>query len=271
VERREQRPFFAFLNYYEAHEPYLPPSPFDTMFGPAGLRRLDGTVQGMRLAFPPNRQSWSVEEHAAEKRAYDASLAYLDSELGKLFDELRARDLLKNTIVIVTSDHGEQFGEHGLFVHGNSLYSQNTVVPFIIAYPPGVAAGAVAEYPVTTSDIPATIADLAGFGAGAPFPGTSVFASRDRTRPVLGEVLPLEDKTAPARLRGQLRSLVSDSLHWLLNADGSEELYDWRTDPAEVTNLVGESNASLRAALRARLDSTLRANPATRDVGVRTP
>ena len=269
--RRGKRPFFAFLNYYEAHEPYLPPPPFDTLFGPAGPRRLAGTVQGMRLAFPPNRPRWSAEEQAAEKRAYDASLAYLDSEIGKLLDQLRSDGLLEKTIVIITADHGEQFGEHGLFTHGNSLYAQNTQVPLIVVYPRRVTPGAVVENPVTTADLPATIVDLAGLGAGPPFPGAPMLSARDRARPILGDVLPLEDTSAPVRLRGQLRSLVTDSLHWLLNADGSEELYAWRIDGAESTNLVGPSNASLRAALRARLDSTLRTNLSGREISSPKP
>jgi len=255
--RRNGRPFFAFLNYYDAHEPYLPPAPFDTLFGPAGPRRLKGTQQRMRLAFPPNRGTMSAAEQSGEQRAYEASLAFLDQELGKLFEALRVRDLLDNTIVVVTSDHGEQFGEHGLFVHGNSLYSQTTAVPLLIVYPARVAAGVI-DYPVTVADLPATLLALAGFPNQGVFPGSSMLEGPAAARPVLSEVDRLAEDVPSPRLQGLLRSLVTDSLHWILNADGTEELYRYRTDPAEATDIAGADNANRRAFFRAQLDSLRR-------------
>jgi arylsulfatase A-like enzyme len=255
--RRNGRPFFAFLNYYDAHEPYLPPAPFDTLFGPSGPRRLKGTQQRIRLAFPPNRGNMSAAEQAGEQRAYDASLAFLDHELGRLFDALRARNLLDNTILVVTSDHGEQFGEHGLFVHGNSLYTQTTAVPLLIVYPARVTAGVV-DYPVTLADLPATLLALAGFQNQGVFPGSSMLEGPGTARPVLSEVDRLAEDLPSPKLRGLLRSLVSDSLHWILNGDGSEELYRYRADPAEETDIAGADNANLRSLLRAMLDSLRR-------------
>jgi arylsulfatase A-like enzyme len=255
--RRNGRPFFAFLNYYDAHEPYLPPAPFDTLFGPSGPRRLKGTQQRIRLAFPPNRGNMSAAEQAGEQRAYDASLAFLDHELGRLFDALRARNLLDNTILVVTSDHGEQFGEHGLFVHGNSLYTQTTAVPLLIVYPARVSAGVV-DYPVTLADLPATLLALAGFQNQGVFPGSSMLEGPGTARPVLSEVDRLAEDLPSPKLRGLLRSLVTDSLHWILNGDGSEELYRYRADPAEETDIAGADNANLRSLLRAMLDSLRR-------------
>ena len=258
--RRNGRPFFAFLNYYDAHEPYLPPAPFDTMFGPSGPRRLKGTQQRMRLAFPSNRDHLSAAEQAGEQRAYDASLAFLDHELDRLFDALRARGLFDNTILVVTSDHGEQFGEHGLFAHGNSLYTQTTAVPLLIIYP-GRVAPEVVDYPVTLADLPATLLTLAGFQNQGVFPGSSILEGPGTSRLVLSEVRRLAEDLPDPKLHGLLRSLVTDSLHWILNADGSEELYRYRTDPAEETDIAGADNANLRSFLRARLDSLRRKPP----------
>ena len=67
--------------------------------------------------------------------AYDDCISYLDSQIGKLMDELESRGLLKNTLVVITSDHGEELGEHGLFGHGRSLYSQEVHVPLVILAP----------------------------------------------------------------------------------------------------------------------------------------
>ena len=103
------RPFFCFLNYYDAHHPYhIAPEAFYKKF-----RAADGS------------------QRRVDK--YEACIAYLDTELGRLFDELAQRGILDQTIIIVTSDHGEHFGEHDLWEHGNSLYSQLLHVPLLIS------------------------------------------------------------------------------------------------------------------------------------------
>src|SRR5690606_4189905 len=107
------RPFFVFLNLFDAHHPYLPPPPFDTLFGPLLPGRDPGMVEG---------RTFTPRELQAEIDAYDGGIAYQDRQLALLLEELERRGELENTIVIVTSDHGEEFGEHGVFTHGNSLY-----------------------------------------------------------------------------------------------------------------------------------------------------
>jgi len=141
------RPFFAFLNYFDAHDPHRAPADL--------LARFAGTG-------------------TAEDR-YDAAIAYLDRELDRLFAELARRGVLDRTIVVVTSDHGEQFGEHGLRGHANSLYLPVLEVPLMLRYPARVPAGRRVTQAVSLRDLPATILDLAGAGGVAPLlPGTSL-------------------------------------------------------------------------------------------------
>jgi hypothetical protein len=80
--------------------------------------------------------------------------------LNRLLGELKARGALDNTVVIVTSDHGEQFGEHGLFLHGNSLYQPLLHVPLVIRYPPAVPPGVRVASRATLRDLSATVLDL---------------------------------------------------------------------------------------------------------------
>ena len=98
-------------------------------------------------------------------------------QLGRLFDELERRGVLENTLVIVTSDHGEELGEHGLFGHGRSLYRPELHVPLLIVRPGRVAAGRVVAEPVSLRDLPATVVDLLGLADGSPFPGGSLARS----------------------------------------------------------------------------------------------
>ncbi|MGH7656665.1 MAG: sulfatase, partial [Gemmatimonadales bacterium] len=162
--RRDQgRPFFAFLNYYDAHNPYLPPSPWNGRF-------TSDTVDYV----PPTLGPWlSPEQIAREQDAYEGAIAWLDHEISTLLEQLEARGLLDNTILVITSDHGEQFGEHGLVDHGNSLYQPLLDVPLILRFPGAVPAGARFDTPVTLRDIPVTMLDLAGLDDSS-IPGESL-------------------------------------------------------------------------------------------------
>ena len=108
---------------------------------------------------------------------YESSIAYLDEQLGRLFEELRGRGLLENTFVIVTSDHGEHFHERGFSGHGASLYRREIHVPLLI-FPPGEVPGRrVVTQPVSLRDLPATIVDILGVTEDSPFPGRSLATS----------------------------------------------------------------------------------------------
>jgi arylsulfatase A-like enzyme len=128
------RPFFAFLNYIDAHKPYLPPAKFAEKFGPTDelekLRKRN-LPEGEKLR-PTDVDQVQVE---AMRNAYDGTIAYLDSVLNELFGELRHLGQLDRTLVIVVSDHGEEFSEHGTFAHGLDLYSQAIRVPLILRLP----------------------------------------------------------------------------------------------------------------------------------------
>jgi arylsulfatase A-like enzyme len=234
--RDQQRPFFAFLNYFDAHAPYLPPAEFAMKF--STKRRPRGHL---------GDTEYSGQEIKELNDAYDGTVAYLDYHLGMLFAELERRDLLENTLVIITSDHGEQFGEHGLMDHGNSLYLPVLLVPLLISFRSRIPAGRVVLEPITLRDLPATVLDIVGLDT-ASFPGESLArhwietrnASRQETEIVFSEVAhnPEFEDQSPVT-KGRMRSLLSERMHYIKNdGDGREELYDFRTDPLEERNLA---------------------------------
>lgn len=257
-------PFFAFLNYYDAHDPYIVSDPEASSLGfdPPHAEDLPllhtwHTMRGGKIT-PSQRQTASD--------SYDRCLSYLDDQLGRLFDELERTGILETTTVIVTSDHGEQFGEHGINLHGNSLYRPLVGVPLIIL-PAGTqregVAGLRVRPPVTLRDVPATVADLIGSSSSSPFPGRSLArywrpeATGNPLKPeeqglnpdeelVLSEtwLKLVKNPKIPKHVFtpvqwGPMRSLVGEGHVYIHQANGREELYDLERDREEVNNLVG--------------------------------
>ena len=200
----------------------------------------------------------------AERDAYDGAIAYLDHQLGLLVDQLARRGVLENTLVIITADHGEQFGEHGLFGHINSLYLPLVHVPFLILFPSRVPAGIHVSQPVSLRDLPATIADLVGLRQNNAFPGRSLERSWRRgpesrpslAEPALSEITRCEVEQGWYPIAaGDMQSLVVGRLHYIRRGDGREELYDIVSDARETEDLAERDDGRrvlprLRAALR---------------------
>lgn len=265
VDGQGKRPFFAFLNYFDAHTPYLMPPGGEYRFGrpPANAQEL-ATLQEFDSRL---RTSVTDEDLTLARDAYDDLIAHLDAEIGRLFDELESRGILDNTIIILTSDHGEGLGEHGLIGHGRSLYDTETRVPLLVFLPEGAHAGETVDRAVSLRDIPATIADLLRLSAESPFPGASLArfwdagSSGDESEtPVLVEVL-LREKISrnpnrPPAWRGPMRGIVAENQTYIHNADGQEELYDVQADPGQTRDLAkADDSRDTIARMRERLDA----------------
>jgi arylsulfatase A-like enzyme len=258
------RPFFAFLNYFDAHEVYLPPAPFDGKFGEPRVRSNHLLTQDLRRGLRSDWNTRPAEEIRAELDLYDGAIAYVDAQLDRLFTELQSRGILNNTVVIVTSDHGEQFGEHGLFLHGNSLYDQLLHVPLVILYPPNVPAGRRMADRVSLRDLPATVLDLVGSSGRSPFPGSSLarFWAGGDTGAGAGADLILSEvdqadweKDWYPIAKGDMQSLASGAYHYIRNGDGREELYATDEDPREERDLSREETSRpILERFRAQMD-----------------
>lgn len=233
------RPFFAFLNYFDAHGPYDPPKPFDT-----------------RFAGDPKPQD-----------RYDGGIAYMDAQIDRLLGELERRGVLDNTIVIVTSDHGELFGEWGGRGHGNNVYLPLLRVPLLVSFPARVPQGMRVSESVTVRDLPRTITALTGLHFDREFPGVSLAALWDadsasaERSPVIADFEGGDEPDEPDNA-GPMVSVIDDSLQYIRHADGREELYDLRTAMSDHRDLSAEPRlAEALAAIRARAAGLGRARP----------
>lgn len=247
--RQYDRPFFAFLNYWDAHDPYCAPPPFDEHQPECAADR----VALHNWWWLPKEQLTGAQAALGEA-IYGDSIRYLDAEIGRLLHELSRRGTLDNTIVILTSDHGEHFGDHGLYSHGNSLYQALIHLPLVIAGP-GVPKGKRVEPFVSLADLPATVIDTAGIGSAAGvFPGQSLARAWDDAptsgptfaRPVMAHIAtqaqfpPCHGHSPVAR--GPLTAWFVGCHKYIAGPQGEEELYDLSTDPREEKNLLGSDD-----------------------------
>ena len=250
--RREPgRPFFVFLNYLDTHTPYLLPPGARHRFGVNPKTKKDYAEILMDWGFL-DKQRLPRSYSTVARDAYDNCLAYLDDQLGRLFDELQRRRALDNTLVIITSDHGEGLGEHALFMHGESLYRTEIRVPLLILTPSHRPSAAVVYETVSLRDLPATIVDLIGLENGSPFPGRSLarlWALRPAGAPALETDMVLSELASPNPsdpnhgrspvFRGPLVALADGDFVYIRNeGDGTEELFNQREDPGERNNLA---------------------------------
>ncbi len=167
-----ERPFFAYLNYYDAHSPYLlaPGRPYRFGAVPDDARQRAVLLKWDTL----DKKYVTPADIEFAATSYDECVADQDEQLGVFFDELERRHVLDHTWLIVTADHGESFGEHAnVFCHGSSLYQTEVHVPLLIV-PPGGMAKSVVTDTVSLRDLPATIVDILGIADGSPFPGASL-------------------------------------------------------------------------------------------------
>jgi arylsulfatase A-like enzyme len=240
--RPHGRPFFVFLNYYDAHDPYLTPKRAPRHFGRTPERTQDlATLRDWLKAVKTPLDPATLE---LARDGYDDCIAYLDNQLGRLFAELESRALLENTLVIITADHGELIGERGEFGHGQSLHHEVANVPLLLVAPRRAPSGVTVPTPVSLRDLPATVVDLLGLAHESPFPGCSLARHWTPTpAPAAGsdELLLTEAadamSTAPINAKSS-RSLVEREKLYIRNKDGREELYDLATDPTESHDLA---------------------------------
>jgi arylsulfatase A-like enzyme len=243
VDRDNERPFLVFMNYFDVHDPYTPPEPYRSKY--ASVPNPGGLINGFMERYSP---TLTPEQIQTEIDAYDGSIAYVDDQVKALFSELEGRGLLENTIVILTSDHGESFGEHGILQHSASLYLDEIHVPLIVWAPGQVPAGKTVETPVTITALPSTILSLVN-ATDDPFPGPSLAILIDGEAPAdwPDPISELAQMNGAAEVNpsthGAMKSVVGDEMQYITHEKFGEELYNWRTDPQEMSNLVDEPSA----------------------------
>ncbi len=233
LDAHHDKPFFLYLHYIDPHEPYSPPEPYATDFA-------------QDHGFP----LFNERKRLVGRDLYDAEIRYMDDGIAELEARLEKLGLVDNTLLLITSDHGEEFFEHGVLGHGFSLFQEVVHVPLILRGP-GVAVGRVVTDPVATHDIAATLLDLAGTGQQQLGDGRT-FAQLVKPEPaplapsvhyIESEFGENEDDT-----RSFVFSGLRDGMYKLVLTErdtnnppgptGRQQLFDLRADPHEQHDLM---------------------------------
>jgi arylsulfatase A-like enzyme len=276
--RDASRPFFLFVNLIEAHSAYDPPPGFRNKFTSVRLSRRD--AQAINLNFTSLAHAGRLSRRLLQtaRDLYDGEIAYLDAWLDRFLSFLRERDLLDSSLLIVTSDHGEGFGEHRLCEtplvdHQLNLHDEVLAVPLVLRFPEGFgprgSRGARVATPVSLLDIPPTVLEVVGAGAPSDLPGISLASGEpppDRPiaseyyRPLvhldlLREVIPDEARVTCLADR-RVASVRRGARKVILSSNGEELLYDLGEDPGEERPIAGgEGGDRLRAEARTLLNA----------------
>ena len=179
---RDGRPWFVFAHFFDAHCDYVPPPPYDTRFDPdyAGSATGKECLSGEWVGGPdPGRPGGFIRaigdrdlEHVIA--LYEGEVAWVDAHVGAIMHALDAAGLAEKTLVIVVSDHGEEFFDHGNIGHRHTLYEEVVRVPMLLRLPRVLPAGAAVRGPVSLTDLLPTVLDILGLSP-APMRGASSF------------------------------------------------------------------------------------------------
>ncbi|MCP4644405.1 MAG: sulfatase [bacterium] len=207
------RPWFFYVHTMAPHEPYDPPEPYAQRFVAPIAEDADEAAQ---------------REHTRQR--YDGEIAYADAQFGRLMDALKAQGLYDNTYVILLSDHGEEFWEHGGITHGRTLFEEQLRVPLLIKTPGNTHGGAVREQLVEMVDVAPTVLDAVGASSDPRFQGLSFLphlAGAEITPRAGFASLKLESRV--------MRSSKTTRLKYIHEPDGNRRTwYDLVDDPGEV-------------------------------------
>jgi arylsulfatase A-like enzyme len=239
-ERSKERPFFLYVHATDPHAPYTPPAEFQEEFAPnlrypeaSSLQVITGLFKGELQADDDLREDLV--------NLYDAEIAYWDHEFGNLLDHLERAGLADNTIVVLVSDHGEEFAEHGRWQHSTSVHSELIQVPLVIRLPLGWGAGTQVTSPVQHVDIFPTLLDLLSIS------GEEVkvrLDGRSLVPDIGGAEVPVADVRSSLRTRSRI---ITDCAvgsrfklirHWSDVEPTSHLLFDRTRDPGELRDIA---------------------------------
>jgi len=282
-QHHDDKPFFIFINCLEPHLPYIPPEEYVKKFlGNLSLeeiKKLQPNVWKVRMGL----EKIDPERWRKLRALYDGETACLDARLGELFVYLEEKDLLDKTLLVITSDHGDEQGEHypPHIAHQLHLYQPGIHVPLIVRYPDLFPQGKTIDDIVQTLDIFATILDVLSIDnidIWRQNQGVSLlkivngeakrfFALSEHQKPLLSfeRMMRIDPNYDFRRWNRWIKALIVGDYKYIWSSDGRDELYNLKKDPLEQKNLANEEKGKVEE--MRRLLSQILSSLEHRDLG----
>jgi len=255
--------YFLFLHYYDPHWHYDPPPPFQRTFDPGYAGRATGVWWNFK---GETRQTLAAQDLAHIVALYDGEIRYTDFEIERVFREMKRLELFQQSTIVMLSDHGEEFLDHGGWEHQKTLYEEQLRVPLLVKLPGNEAAGRRVSRQVRLIDVAPTLLDALGVEIPVSFQGRSLLPLLRKARGGAPESADLPEEAWAetehtvdgshklALRRGRAGSKWILSLHPAAGRD--LELYRLGEDPLELRNLAS-GKAGQAEEVGSRTDSFL--------------
>ncbi|MBI2654872.1 sulfatase [Candidatus Woesearchaeota archaeon] len=277
IKKLKDRKFFLYLHYVGLHWPYTPPEPYDEMFdtdyrGNHTFNEVNGKINRGDLIFNNSLPKEEIKHAIAH---YDGAIRFVDGQIGRLISHLDSLGLRENTLIVLTADHGECFGEHGLcFNHGEYLYEEAARVPLIFLY--HKSPKKKIDTQVQSTDIMPTILDILDIELIENIEGASLMTLvkdndkvREYTFAESGMSFFKEDKRRyMGGIKGKWRMIRTDEWKLIYIPHPQKdifELYNLKDDPMETINLF-EKNAEIANKLREELFKWMKDSDSSEDM-----
>jgi arylsulfatase A-like enzyme len=258
-----KQPFFLFINYFDAHEPYDPPQDI------RNAMQIRTTMKGNIRLYPLNKRNGiachadktplSENEFQQLRDLYDGELRYQDQQLQALWKMLEEAGVANKTILIIASDHGETIGEHQFLDHGHNLYQEQVHVPLLFYNSGLFSGGRRITDKVQLIDVYPTLMEFLGLKADSGIQGHSLLAglksNQFSERPVLSEI-DIDSHPRFAAFKRSQRMILEDSLKYIDSSNNQNHLFDLQIDPAEI---VDQQNPQKTEELQKKLNELFRA------------
>lgn len=241
LERHRHEPFFLFVHYFDPHSNFMRHDGFDFSTDYEGPISSGMPIEEIEQLAPELQPAdWDQV-----RALYDSEIAFTDHYVGVLLDKLEELGLYREALIVLTADHGEEFGERGLVGHGHHLHAEAVNVPLVVKRP-GQAAGSVVEGIVSLIDLAPTVCAESGVAWPEEEPRRGAPLSLDPLGPREGPPVLCELGPMQSAIEGPWKLMTADTV-------GGARLYDLSEDPAETRNRI-EERPEIAARLRLMID-----------------
>ena len=266
-----RKPFFLLLHYFDVHHPYYPeklgtsessvPPAIKKKYGRNSAnytemeKRLIDSVQDGTKPLLNHERKYLIDN-------YNREITLLDKKVGKMLDDLKDQDLYDDSLIIITSDHGESFGEHNLMLHGISLYEDNLHVPLLVKYPSGEKSTGTKEHPVSLTGIMPTILSYLSIPVPKDVQGVPFDDQDGQT--ILAQNYISTNTKGQQQFRSDMISLQQNDFKYIRFVQTQDQLFNLREDPEELHNIVdteGVTTEAMQQALNDFMDRFTRSGP----------